>query len=119
MARWAKVGSRMLCALSQFGSCVSAGEQPVAGDGADAAQRAAHRLVEAALVADFLDHVGAGHDDQRRAHHVRAGRSAPMLARQLHQALQRRIAESTVSMLPTIGFPGGFGIGFDSRPSAM
>ena len=46
------------------------GEQRVARDQAHPAQRAAHRLVEAFFVAEFVDQVGARNHHERRAHHV-------------------------------------------------
>ena len=46
------------------------GEQPIAADGTDAAQRTAHRLVETLLVRELVDQIMAGNDDERRAHHV-------------------------------------------------
>ena len=67
------------------------GKQPVAADGADAAQRAAHRLVEALLVAQLGHQVGARHHDQRRAHHVEP-EDRPLLAADPHEVLDRRVA---------------------------
>ena len=64
-------------------------EQPVAADRAHPAQRAAHRLVEALFVGEFVDQVVAGDDDQRRAHHVEPVDRAQFLG-QPHQVLHRR-----------------------------
>mgnify|MGYP000499958777 CR=1 FL=1 len=46
------------------------GKQPVAADGADTAQRTAHRLVETFFVRELVDQIVAADDDERRAHHV-------------------------------------------------
>ena len=66
------------------------GEQPVAADGADTAQRTAHRLVEALLVGEFVDQIVAGDDDERRAHHVEP-EDRPQFLGQPHQMLHRRV----------------------------
>ena len=46
------------------------GEQSVARDRAHAAQRPAHRLVEALFVGELIDEVVPRDDHDRRAHHV-------------------------------------------------
>ena len=79
----------MLCALLQFGSIGMGGEQAVAADGANPAQRSAHRLVEALLVAEFIDQIMAGDDDQRRTHHVEPV-DRPEFLGQPRQMLDRR-----------------------------
>ena len=65
------------------------GEQAIAGDRTHAAQRSAHRLVEALFVGEFLDEVVAGDDDDRRAHHVEP-EDRPQLLGQPRQVLHRR-----------------------------
>ncbi len=65
------------------------GEQAVAADRAHPAQRPAHRLVETLLVAEFVDEVVAGDDDQRRAHHVEP-EDRPQFLGQPRQVLHRR-----------------------------
>ena len=67
------------------------GEQRVAAQHAHPAQRTAHRLVEALLVAQLGHQVGARHHDQRRAHHVEP-EDRPLLAGDAHQVLDRRAA---------------------------
>ena len=62
------------------------GEKRIAAQHAYPAQRAAHRLVEAFLVAELLHEVGSGHHDQRRTHHVEPEDGA-LLARDAHQVL--------------------------------
>ena len=46
------------------------GKQAIAADGANAAQRTAHRLVETLFVGEFVDQIVAANNDERRAHHV-------------------------------------------------
>ena len=65
------------------------GEQAVAGNRAHPAQRSAHRLVEPLLVAQFLDQIVAGDDDDRRPHHVEP-EDRPELPGQPGQILHRR-----------------------------
>ena len=67
------------------------GEQRIAAQHAHPAQRAAHRLVEALLVAQLGHQVGARDDDQRCAHHVEPEDRA-LLARDAHEVLDRRAA---------------------------
>ena len=65
------------------------GEQPVAGDRAHAAQRAAHGLVEARLVAQLVHEREPGDDGDRLAHHVEP-EDRPELACERDQPLDRR-----------------------------
>ena len=65
------------------------GEQAVAADRAHAAQRAAHRLVEALLVGELVDEIVAGDDHDRRAHHVEP-EDRPELLGEPRQVLHRR-----------------------------
>ena len=77
--------------LGPVGLLRLAGEQRIARHCPHPAQRAAHRLVEPLLVADFLDQIGTRHDDQRCTHHVEA-EDRPVFTRELHEALQRPVA---------------------------
>jgi hypothetical protein len=65
------------------------GEEAVAADRAHPAQRAAHQLAEAFLVAEFIDEIVSGYDDERCAHHVEP-ENRPQLPGKPHQALRRR-----------------------------
>ncbi len=65
------------------------GEQAVARDGAHAAQRPAHRLVEALLVGELIDQVVTGHDHERITHHVEP-EDRPQFLGEPHHVLHRR-----------------------------
>ena len=65
------------------------GEQAIAGDRAHPAQRPTHCLVETLLIAQFVDEVVAGDNDQRRAHHVKP-EDGPQFLGQPRQILHRR-----------------------------
>ena len=64
-------------------------EKAVAADRAHAAQRTAHRLVEALLVGELVDEIVAGDDDDRRTHHVEP-EDRPELLGKPGQVLHRR-----------------------------
>ena len=118
MARLPNGGSRMLCALLQFGSVVSAVNRPSPRDRAHPAQRAAHRLVEALLVARARRR-DRGRTRRRAAcPSCRARRSAPIPWPAGPDSAPAR-SRSSDSMLPTTGLVGGCGIGLSLLVDAI
>ncbi len=89
MARLPNGCSRMLCALLQFGSLVSAVNRPSPPIARTRRSDPAHHLVEALFVGQLVDEVMAGDDHDRRAHHVEP-EDRPQLLGEPGQMLHRR-----------------------------